>query len=377
MLQWLIASYILFQPLVYWKSQDFSQELVFILFPLLMFVYMHYKNIKVKSSDKINILFGYICINCGLSLIPGISIDTLIFVISGMLLWAIFSSIRVTKKFMAHIISAIIILNIIYVGLQYLNIDPIWVFRDSSPEKNVISARLVGTFGWENHLGIFATVCLPLMFSIPYMIIPTVILILVSHSSICIVVALIISLIYYWNNRLIRYGLLGISVGVGIYAYFNNDILLSIQSSLRARFSIWNDTFKGAFNRPLQGHGLGSWIKASFRERPTPVVGFKLEYDKLNCQYLRLLFELGFVGLGLVLHNIFDTLKKIFKNKELFCSIVGILLICIFQDPMNYPRTAYIIIVILGLANNKRFIGGYNNGQKIKVCGKKASYKIG
>lgn len=114
-------------------------------------------------------------------------------------------------------------------------------------------------------------------------------------------------------------------------------------SSWEWRLRLWRMSIKGLFNHPFLGNGLGMY------ESHMSVMAHN--------DYLRIIYETGFLGLLLYLvffsHILFQTLKRLYKEKnfvnitvnKIVFSLIFCLLIMSFAD--NLARSTVIIIFYL------------------------------
>lgn len=353
-MQWLIVSFILL-PLLYWKSQDYSQSIAFMSFPIVFLGY----SIKNKWLGYFLI---WSVISTAFYQFHIVQWESLCFIFSGALLYYIFSK-HIESYYVYKWIWILVLINCIFLVFQYFNIDPIWEYHSSSPTKEIVKDRLVGIMSWQNHLGMFGAMTLPLAISRNrFMVLPCILLIYVSQSIICIIASIISTSGYFLDYfklmvekgkgyiPLLIFGILSIIILLNC----NNKTFSIIKEKLKIRGSIYYDTLQGSFKKPIYGYGCGSWKTAKFRQRPTTSPTHKLYYDKLNCQYLRIFFEHGLIGLILIAGLIYDFFRSYSKRtKHIFYSLLSLLIIGIFQDPMNFPRISGFSIILYSIYNKE------------------------
>lgn len=348
--QTLIVSFI-FLPLLYWKSQDYSQSIAFMTFPILF-------TGAIISNKWLGRFLIWTAIGTALCSFNIVQWESTCFVFSGVIIFYILKNYIEPEKIYKWI-WILVLINCIYLVFQYCNIDPIWEYHDCSPDKNIVKDRLVGIMSWQNHLGMIGAIVLPLALAKNrFMILPCILLVCISQSIIC-MIASILSVIGYYFDYFVGF----IEDGMGYIPLIFIVILLAtipigykynlheiVKEKLKTRGSIYYDTLRYGLKKPIQGHGIGSWKTTKFRERQTTVQTHKLFYDKLNCQYLQIFFEQGLIGLILIgglIYNFFCSYRA--KTKHIFYALFSLLIIGIFQSPMNYPRISGLSILLYSM----------------------------
>ena len=351
----IIFSYLLCAPLVYWKSQDVSQLLNLQIGSMVLFgLCTMFDHVRKFRADKYLSLFVVYAVSQ--ALLSGCNVTMLTsasYIFSGFLIYYSVYCYCDDVKLVSGAIKVIVLINCGYLVFQFFNVDPAFVYVDSSPSANVVKARLVGVMSQSNHLGmlgIIGTIIAIANFDIVFLI-GSLILLFLSQSYIAVFGSLVS--MYVYSTSIIDVSFPGTAwravaiwviamLGFFTFAYVHKD---DIREKLDIRGAIYDRTLKAAAKKPITGYGPGMWLKSSIREFPTTEPGFKLVHDKLNCQYLRFMFNHGLIGIGLLMLFLRNLKRKLrnFDYAGYYAAIIGILIVSIFQDPMHFPRIAIMV----------------------------------
>ena len=191
-----------------------------------------------------------------------------------------------------------VIFLLFYCVLQYLKLD------EFLKGINNTGDRLVGTIGNSMHLAGFLAILQPLFFKKSreniLCLILLWLLILLTGSATGLVTGIGVALFWLWfKNRKVAWIATGLSVIslVGLYLvkrsfFFNSD-----------RFRVWGLVCKAIKNKFITGFGLGTYGLSGIGDT-------SIHWQHVHNEYLQVIFEIGIIGLVLILWCIWDYFRK-------------------------------------------------------------------
>jgi len=231
---------------------------------------------------------------------------------------------------------------------------------------------LCGLMAKSNHLAIFLAIIAPILFmqSWLYLILIGVILLLLQCYSalLAFVITVILLIINRVKNKRIVFAIIG---GLGL-----GSIPLIIKLfgvywyKIATRLSAWQFLLKESFINPLIGKGIGSFrLETEINNIVLGNMPVVLSYN----EYFNFMYEFGLLFSGIFFVSMFLYYKRLTPEgcsfNPLFLSIISILVVCFFQDPLHITRLAVPIITILALfeascsANKKEVLNVVNTNK--------------
>lgn len=161
--------------------------------------------------------------------------------------------------------------------------------------------------------------------------------------------------------------LVGLAVIVGFVAYASSGTLISrllTASGEELRFIVFPQIIDLTLERPLLGHGLGSF-QSVFRQAVPPVAGFA-EWDFAHNSYLENAFELGlpasgafYLALALIGVRILRGVRIRRRDRVYCCVAMSCFAIAMvhasFDFSLQMPATAGVFAVLCGLGWSQSF----------------------
>ena len=309
---------------------------------------------------------------------------------------ALFKKIHFMKE--TNILLGIGVISAIWMGLQMLGIDPLYMGQDGAGKRimGLTFSDPIGLFGLKAHNAIFFAILIPILAhrNIFYTL-PCFIPIWISRSSgagLAGAVALMF-VVYYFKRRWFKWILaLGLIFCVLFIGFKDRNM---DRATFNSRFHVWHSAVKFSFQKPLgwgpdswsqitrdkkfQFHGdqdQNHWIRyetdkgSQFRyynpnigkaSHPDEKITSKLDqkkswshWDSPHNEYLQILFEYGFIGLFIFImfmKELIYRFRNTVKTKELIV-ITGCLLVyatsSITQFPLHVARLGFLFPVLLG-----------------------------
>jgi len=375
----LILPFVLITPGLSWKSQQ-----IFMLIASSVVVAFSLKNIWLRSF--IVYLFCwtiYLFLRSlanpmiHFNVAPQTGMSILLFVMAGALIVKFVSISKLSDEKFYNVIRAAVLLQVFIAIIQYFGFYP-WEWLLSSIVAPAHSTADIGPFrgtlGNRDVLGCFVGVSIPLFLSWkevkPYqnVIIKSltfiVMAILLMSPSPGAVATLIGIGVYYFKEN--KFSLLFAFMAAAIYA-----IIYILTSYHYADFMAAPSQFSGLVNGnlkdiPTNEGRLWKWMTAVsliFQSPETFIFGsgpgaFWGRKYPLHNEFIQCWFELGLVGLALMIGYVCSTIKFLFKSKDMVL-LSAFIIICIDAGgnyPMHLATTAFLICIIAGLIERKRRI---------------------
>lgn len=295
----------------------------------------------------------------------------------------------------------VMILNIFWCLRQMYNVDPIFIMADF--DKQQIITEPSGFFGLPAFLGNYIGAVLPICMSLTWALVPFVLVgLFFSKSSFSIVAALVgfMFLMFFKGRKWFIASLVISSLLCGVYI-----VKYDMPSGqFERRIKAWGQIENKAWDKQFFGHGLGSlkdnllieikptdnfffgndmdvlkktlvvetykndkidlsrYINNEFEKHSITQIDHEMErhgmgleiWSEAHNEYLQLFFELGLIGLFLILGFIYDLLRRAFKygskdTAPLVASFLAILVISFGHFPFHLARTAGPLIVLIAL----------------------------
>lgn len=195
-----------------------------------------------------------------------------------------------------------IIFLLFYCVLQYLRLDEFFAGINNSGDQ------LVGTIGNSMHLAGLLAILQPLFFKKNLENILSLILIwlliIATGSATGLVAGLMVILFWLWfKNRKIAISILGLSsISLVVLHILNKSFFYNSQ-----RFEVWKIAFGIIKDKFITGLGLGS--VGAMRLSPRYPNSSNFYWQHLHNEYYQVVFELGLIGLGLVIWCLWDYFK--------------------------------------------------------------------
>ncbi len=224
-----------------------------------------------------------------------------------------------------------VILILFYCVLQYLQLDEFLKGMDNSGRD-----ELVGTIGNASHLAGYLAIVSPLFFNkkgiLPLILL--LIILLLAGSASGLFVAVVVGIVYLLLKK--RYLWSGI---ISFLACSGGTILLFDKSGFftsNHRIELWKMAFEGFRQKAITGFGLGSFALNKFETG-----GIVSVWRHAHNEYFQIAFELGLIGLFLLLWVVYSAIKDgwLIHSKEngilLFTMLIGFLALSLFTFTMH------------------------------------------
>jgi O-antigen ligase len=240
------------------------------------------------------------------------------------------------------------LLNLVWLFLQFKNIDPI--FSSISPE-NMPQVDMVGFFGGKFAMGVWASLVTPFVFSVhPIFCVLLVPLVVISKSSTA-VLAFLLSFFFllYHRNKQWFFAFVFFAILGAIYYVVFKDMPTG---QFEKRLQIWHLGINLMKDKPWFGLGLGQW--SSMMIMTTQQTSLELKYWKqMHNDILQLFFEQGvamMIVLWFYIKNFFRSINlKETYNQYAVALFISLSIASLFHFPFHVGRLAGISLVILGI----------------------------
>lgn len=221
------------------------------------------------------------------------------------------------------------ILVLFYCVLQYLKLDE---FLNGL----LITDELVGTIGNTSHLAGLLAVIQPLFFNrrglLPLALLWLIIILANSASGVFVGFGVI--LVWLFLKRRYKLFISGIGVSLLGFGFIYSYIPEFLTSS--HRFELWSKVFKTFIAKPITGFGLGSFGAIGYQ-----LSGIESVWRHAHNEFYQVAFELGLIGLVLVLWVIWEYFKNSFKFRHndtcvtLTTMFAGMCFLSLFSFPIH------------------------------------------
>jgi O-antigen ligase len=373
----LILPFVMITSGISWKSQQ-----LFMLMACSVFVAFSLKNIWLRLFvvyffSWTICLFLRTLINPGVvyNVAPQTGMAILLFVLAGTLIVKLVSISKVPDEKFYAVIRLAVILQIIISISQYFGFYP-WDWALShimvTAQSNDHVGPFYGTLGNRDILGCFIGISVPLFLSWkeikPYQnviikVLTFIVLVILLFSPSPGTVAAIIGIGIYYFNENKKYTIFALIIAAiyliayTIFAYHQDLIVAPHQFNNL----ITNGTV--AIDSPNDGR-LWKWMLAlgqTFKSPSTLIFGsapgaFWGRKYPLHNEYIQCWFEIGFIGLIIMLGYIISTLKYLFKSKDVV--LLSVFVIICIDAGANYSlhiaTTAFLICIFTGLIERKK-----------------------
>lgn len=248
------------------------------------------------------------------------------------------------------------IIQVVWVGVQALNLDLIYHPRDLQGNRMIGYVKSVGSLGNKGHLGAYLAMCLP-FFRVYYRkFIPFVIIVLFCTCSALPVVAGLCGLLIFEFFMAEKFKKRQKFVVLFIISVFAAGFFLKfIDGFGTERLIIWKKLVLRSFRYwkalPfLVGEGLGKFqhLKVVEKDISTSV------WTNPHNEYLQVYFELGVFGLFFIIGYLLNLFKRFLKVRTeltvaLFSSICVVLIFSIGNFPFQIAPLAFLAITCFAL----------------------------
>ncbi len=247
---------------------------------------------------------------------------------------------------------------------QYLR-----VIGEAEIAKGSLTHRLVGTLGNPSVMATWFAMVIPcLLYSRRYLGLGfTAFAIYLSQGKTGIIAGIAALLFYlFFNNKKVFFVLITIILilGTSLQLTGKKDVVQGVKNIVynfvnddEGRYIVWKQTLKDFKQMPLTGTMLGSF---QYVESPKimPLFTYSTIWRNPHCEYLRILFETGIVGLFLYLAFCWSVIWKFLKSKKtretvtLMSVSVAFLICCITLFPFQIGTSALLIVICVSLLMN-------------------------
>ena len=268
------------------------------------------------------------------------------------------------------------IIQSIWVTLQYFNLDPIF---DLASNTNLDDT--VGLSGSKNQISLFFSDLAPLAYSYhPFLIIVNILGLAINKTTTCWVAFIVSFLVFisYWNKKIFIISLVSCAVISSVFLLkfdsFNNI-------KFQERISLWKSStqqvilgravmdmdiykedrgnmFKIVRCNPFFGFGLGSFMRISPYTQ-TEWLQIKKRgghrYAHAHNDYIEWFFEMGWVGLCLLVFCLGDIFIRFFRSNKSrlllisFCGILSHMISALGIFTIQTAVSGMLLIIFLGI----------------------------
>lgn len=163
--------------------------------------------------------------------------------------------------------------------------------------------------------------------------------ILLSHSSACVAVALLmyfypIKLTYKKRYVIMAGGVVGLFLAYFLMFDFNFEI---------TRFEVWRNTFAHIHNL-IVGNGIGSWMHMAF-SRMNGVT--QIHWTTAHNLYYQVFFEMGILGLLALLAMLRGLWVKSYGPCR--TALLGLLMLSLVHPVVHFPRFSVFLVVLMAM----------------------------
>jgi O-antigen ligase len=373
----LILPFVMLTSGVSWKSQQ-----IFMLMASSIIVAFSLKNIWLRSFVVYLFLWTiYLFIRSlanptiHFNVAPQTGMSILLFVLAGVIIVKFVSMSKLEDEKFYHVIRIAVVLQIIISVSQYLGFYPWdWLlsFIIATAQTTADVGPFIGTLGNRDILGCFIGISIPMFLSwkevkpyqnnlIKALIIVVFIVLLFSPSPGT--VAALIGVGIYYSNKNWKYALIAIIAALSyLIIYTFNAYYIDVVSAPSQFHNLINS---GQIESIPQSDGrLWKWMFAAsqiIKSPETVIFGFGpgafwgRKYP-LHNEYIQCWFELGLVGLILMLGYVISTIKFLIKSKDMVL-LTAFVIVCIDAGanyPMHIATTAFLVCIIAGLIERKQ-----------------------
>lgn len=255
-------------------------------------------------------------------------------------------------RFIVWCLFGILLVNVIFCFLQMANHDPVFVAMNKTVQG---FPRPVGLMRLEAHLGTMAAILGPLLVIVsPWLLIVTLPLFYFGTSSVAIVAFILSMAFVFWGRVPKRTFILAavLILLAGVYYIVKFDMP---GGNFGYRFHVWFMGLREVLTRTMfYGFGIGSWALWA------PQTAQQTNSDPLTWlwahnEYLQVFFELGIVGLIILLVWLKDSVSAYLGSgrgpiiKCLFASFISLALVSTCHFPFHLGRLAGISVFVLAL----------------------------
>ncbi|MDR0334250.1 MAG: O-antigen ligase family protein [Dysgonamonadaceae bacterium] len=341
------------------EKETLPKEYVFILFSLLLGILLFFKNSQSVQWDRLTVVIfiftGYIL---AATIVTGGRSLEILKLVGFLLLFLYFKGSDIKGKYLKTIIVSLCLLQAVYGLLQYFQIIHI---SSTFP--------IIGSF--DNPAGFAAclAVAFPLAFSllreskyykclaIVSMIVIGVAVVL-SESRAGMVSLGVVSVAFLFFIRLCGKKTLKV-ISISLFLLIGAAIFLLLLSmkkeSASGRVLIWQTTWEMMQDAPVLGHGNGAFTAKYmdyqadyFAQNPESKYAMLADnvLHPFN-EYLLLVAEYGFVGLGLLFIVLFFLFKSDGLNSPYLLCLISLGVFSLFSYPLKYPFVWVIVAYCL------------------------------
>lgn len=234
------------------------------------------------------------------------------------------------------------IIQVLYVVLQYMRLDPIWVGFELLQHDLFI----VGTLGHKNHVGevLAITGVVVSLFSIVFPIVWW--FAALTIQSLTATIALSFALLVRIGVKWWQFAVLWSALCLTLY--------LKPPTSLQDRLVIWQTALTNqTWDTWLFGHGLGAWIYQIPYIHPTVNIagqgmGKNVRYFQAHNDILQLHYDAGLFAIGLISWWLYPHIRTMNKNQ--LALLVAVVLTAMAGFPFHSPITAILYCTAIGVA---------------------------
>lgn len=236
-------------------------------------------------------------------------------------------------KKLGYFMAAFCAASIVYVQMQLHGLDTVYqpTFQDFG-----------GSFGKPWALGCMAVMAIPFIWNVnKFLCILPGILVYYSHSSSCVLAACIV-LICLLPRRYCLFGLGFLVIAVSSYIWYEGEI----ESH---RLQVWKNVWPYAMERPIHGHGIGSFLHGAFLH--ITGTGISKNYHHwpwLHNEFYQYFYEQGIIGLSILAAWLISLL--LIEDKIIRIALLGFCIVCFFHPVMHWGRLIFFGCLIITLA---------------------------
>uniref|UniRef100_A0A6M3KJB8 Putative O-antigen ligase n=1 Tax=viral metagenome TaxID=1070528 RepID=A0A6M3KJB8_9ZZZZ len=195
--------------------------------------------------------------------------------------------------------------------------------------------EVVGTIGNQSHLAGFLGILLPIFYG-SWWLIPIIIAILLTKSASGIAIGVLVFLIYLIYKQ--RYVGLGLSILTLTFGVLLAQSVFPDFFSFSHRLSVWHKAWDMIQLKAITGSGLGTFGLANVNG----IDNITSHWRHAHNEYLQAWFEVGLVGLSIIIWGIFSYFKNFKINIKLSLVFLGFCLLGL----VNFSSHLWLIAMV-------------------------------
>lgn len=295
----------------------------------------------------------------------------LVHVVSGCLIY--FSVVRSLKDYVGIIklLAFICFLNLAMACTQKLGFNPLYTVFTENPSIQRDHFSMPGFMARNYHLSYLLMVTVPLVFfakerfktaSVILLAFSALVFIVLTKSY-AILLGFAVMALYYLHIKKNYFAIWILTMMLATGVIFNHKTILG---KLSVRSEAYQYILKESFINPFVGNGLGSFEMNTGAGSDKPLLASSFN------QYLKLGYELGIVGFGVIIHGLWKYYRrfKYFMEPHFIIALLGAFTYPMFHEVMRFARLDIILLTLIAMfeincINRREYVNGRNNKSQV------------